>query len=129
MKRLFLMLIAALMTFSVMAVDVPSSTQNPMVAYRLYPTQNTAFFLRLDTRNGKIDIVQWGTAPGNRFYTTLSDKSLLPSGQDMKPGRFTLYATSHPNILILLDQNNGNAWQVQWGLEPDKCALIQIDKQ
>jgi hypothetical protein len=128
MKRLFFILVAVLITAGAMAVESQQFSQNPSAIYRLYPTQNMYIYLRLDTRYGQIDMVQWSTDPANRVYTTLSDKNLLPSGQDVKAGRFTLYSTTNIYNFILLDQNNGNMWQVQWSIEPINRMVVPINK-
>lgn len=128
MKKLFIIFAAAMMAVSVMAVETQQFSQNPNAIYRLFPTQNMYIYLRLDTRYGKIDMVQWSTDSDNRVYTTLSDKNLLPSGQDAKAGRFTLYSTTNIYNFILIDQNNGNVWQVQWSIEPSNRMVVPITK-
>lgn len=128
MKRFYFLLIAALMTVSVMAYDAPQFSQNPNAIYRLFPTQNMFIYLRLDTRNGKIDMVQWNADTENRLYTSLSSKSLLPSGQDPKAGRFTLYSTTNIYNFILLDQVSGNMWQVQWSFDELNRMVVPINK-
>lgn len=128
MKRLLILMVAAVMAVGVMAYDAPQFSQNPNAIYRLFPTQNMFIYLRLDTRNGKIDMVQWNADTENRLYTSLSSKSLLPSGQDPKAGRFTLYSTANIYNFILLDQVSGNMWQVQWSFDELNRMVVPINK-
>ncbi len=128
MKKLFLLFAVAVMAVSVMAYDAPQFSQNPNAIYRLFPTQNMYIYLRLDTRNGKIDMVQWNTDSENRLFTTLSSQNLLPSGQDPKAGRFTLYSTTNIYNFILLDQTSGKMWQVQWSFDALNRMVVPINK-
>jgi hypothetical protein len=94
---------------------IPEPTQDPAASYRLFRTQNLYMFLLLDTRTGQISQVQWSTETGNRFAEPLNPKPLVES---RKSGRFTLYPTQNIYTFILLDQDTGNTWQVQWGKNP-----------
>ncbi len=93
-------------------VMIPEPTQDPAVPYRLFRTQNLYMFLLLDTRSGQISQVQWSAETDKRFTSPLSSKSLADG---RKSGRFTLYPTQNIYTFILLDQDTGNSWQVQWG--------------
>jgi hypothetical protein len=44
----------------------------------------------------------------------------VPDGQS---GRFTLYPTKNIHTFILLDQETGDAWHVQWGAAGDRFVL------
>ncbi len=94
------------------------------VVYRLFSTRNMYTFIKLDTRNGQMWQVQWGTESKYRFENTLSDISLV-NQEDEKNGRFFLYPTTNIYNFILLDQIDGRTWQVQWGKEEDR-AVIRI---
>lgn len=128
MKRIIFLLLA-LMMFSTanyaQSSNPPQFTQQTDANYRLYPTQNMYNFLKLDTRNGKIDIVQWSTS-SNRMERTLSSTSQVLNAEDEKPGRFTLYATSNMYNFIMLDQVDGRTWQVQWDINSYNCMVIRI---
>ena len=97
-------------------------TQNPDAQYRLFNTQNVYTLLELDTRTGQVWQVQWGDNL-HRFVEPINEKPLVISG---KPERFTLYATSNVFTFILLDQETGDAWYVQWGKPKDRFA-VHID--
>jgi hypothetical protein len=93
--------------------------------YRLFATKNTYNFIKLNTRNGQMTQVQWGTESKYRFETTLSDVSRVDKEEE-KNGRFFLYPTTNIYNFILLDQIDGRAWQVQWSIEEEDRAVIRI---
>jgi len=98
-------------------------TQNPDAPYRLFNTQNLYTLLKLDTRAGRIWQVQWGDED-YRFTVPINTKALVSGG---KPGRFTLHSTGNIYTFILVDQEIGDAWQVQWHTEADGRFIVPID--
>jgi WD40 repeat protein len=117
----FLLLLA---TNSVTAQEVViDPTQNPSAPYRLFKTSNIYTFLKLDTSTGKVWQVQWSTGE-NRFTVPLNTNVLVAGG---KAGRFTLYPTTNIYNFILLDQETGNTWQVQWGINEESRMIIPIE--
>ena len=118
MKIIFTIIIALATMLSCTRADRMqndnTSTQNINVAaYRLFPTQNMWTFIKLNTRNGQMWQVQWGTESNYRFVNTLSDISRVNKDEE-KNGRFFLYPTTNIYNFILLDQIDGRTWQVQW---------------
>jgi hypothetical protein len=97
----------------------PEPTQNPSAAFRLFRSQNIYTFLMLDTRTGQIWQMQW-SMDANRYVAPLNRKPLVEDG---KPGRFTLYPTRNIFTFILLDQDTGKSWQVQWGREENRVVI------
>jgi hypothetical protein len=97
----------------------PEPTQDPNVPYRLFNTKNIYTFLKLDTRDGQLWQVQWGDKD-HRFTEALNSTPLVSGG---KAGRFTLYPTSNIYTFILLDQETGHAWHVQWGKAEDRFIV------
>jgi hypothetical protein len=97
-------------------------TQNPDAPYRLFNTKNIYTFLKLDTREGLIWQVQWGDK-NHRLIEPINPKALASGG---KAGRFTLYPTTNIYTFILVDQETGDAWQVQWGGTGDRF-IVHID--
>jgi len=81
-------------------------------------------FLRLDTRTGMLWEVQWSMEDDNRFVYSLSDTAQAPMGK--KAGRFTLYPTTNMYNFVLLDQDEGRTWQVQWSTEKEKRLIAPI---
>jgi len=95
------------------------------VVYRLFSTKNIYNFIKLNTRNGKMSQIQWGTESKYRFETTLSDLSLV-NPEEEKNGRFFLYPTTNNYNFILLDQIDGRTWQVQWSIDKEDRMIIRI---
>jgi hypothetical protein len=124
MKRKFVVTVTLLLFASLALAEEfhLEPTQNPDAPYRLFNTQNIYTFLKLDTRAGRIWQVQWGDKD-HRFIVPINPKALVSGG---KPGRFTLYPTSNIYTFILLDQETGDAWHVQWGKPADRF-IVHID--
>jgi hypothetical protein len=92
------------------------------VVYRLFSTRNMYTFIKLNTRNGQMWQVQWGTESQYRFETILSDIPRI-NKEEEKNGRFFLYPTTNIYNFILLDQIDGRVWQVQWGKEKERMVI------
>lgn len=126
MKTFFLTLIftfTAMLTFAQSTSDVPiQNISTDSVVFRLFSTKNMYTFIKLNTRNGQMSQVQWGTESKYRFETTLSDIPRVNT-EDEKNGRFFLYPTTNIYNFILLDQIDGRAWQVQWGKEAERMVI------
>lgn len=119
MKR-FIYIIAVLLVCSQYsagqtAIDFPATeyTQDPKANFRLYKTENMYNFIKLDTRTGQMELVQWSLQDDRKSYK-LSDRILVSSPEEQIAGRFTLYATTNTFQFVLLDQIDGHTWQVQW---------------
>ena len=95
------------------------------VVFRLFATRNMYNFIKLNTRNGQMWQVQWGTENKYRFETTLSVVSRVNQAEE-RNGRFFLYPTTNMYNFIMLDQIDGRAWQVQWSMDADERAVIAI---
>ena len=129
MKTFFLTLTFSIIT---MLTFAQSTSQPPIqnissdsaIVYRLFSTNNTFNFIKLNTRNGQMWQVQW-TLKDNRFETILSDISLVTIDEE-KNGRFFLYPTTNTFNFILLDQIDGRAWQVQWNFDAEKRMVARI---
>ena len=129
MKKILCMAVMALIvqfTFA-QTVDFPATeyTQDPKANYRLYKTKNTYNFIKLDTRTGQMEMVQWTTSGYPGTYT-LSDIKRVDNLEDEIPGRFTLYATTNFYNFVLLDQIDGRTWQVQWSTDPNEMMVVRI---
>ena len=127
MKRILISLIIGLTSISVSAqssseAPIQNISTDSLVVYRLFSTRNMYTFIKLNTRNGRMWQVQWGTDSKFRFESILSDISRV-SREEEKNGRFFLYPTTNIYNFILLDQINGETWQVQWGKEEDRTVL------
>ena len=103
---------------------IAANIANAEPIFKLYPTQNMWNFLKLDTRNGKISIVQFSVEDNEKqFEYELSNKALC---ENTAPGRFMLQPTENIYNFIMLDQVSGQTYQVQWSFEEDKRFIIPI---
>ena len=91
--------------------------------YKLYPTENMYNFLQLDTKTGKIDVVQWSLDDEEEFSVTLNGEDL---SYDTGCGTFELYPTKNIYQFLLLDKVTGRRWHVQWGFESSKRWIKRI---
>lgn len=130
MRTFFLISIFTLTTILTFAQSTPQppiqniSTDSTLV-YRLFATNNTYNFIKLNTKNGQMWQVQWSTEDKHRFETTLSDISRVTKEEE-KNGRFFLYPTTNTYNFILLDQIDGRTWQVQWNFDAEKRMVVRI---
>lgn len=96
------------------------------VRYRLFKTQNMHIFIKLDTSNGTMKLVQFSTSnASDMLEATLSDIEFA-KGTDAKNGRFYLYPTDNFYTFLLLDQIDGRVWQVQWSTDPEERGVFRI---
>lgn len=126
MKKLLLIITAVIMTANVMAEDsiVNTTEEKPMSIvhqyadenYKLYPTQNMYVFILLDTRNGRLELIQWNTKSSSRTRALLSWQRCIGYNEEI-PGRFALYPTTNIYNFIMVDQVDGRTWQVQWAID------------
>jgi hypothetical protein len=101
---------------------LPEPSQKPSATYRLFRTKNIFTLLKLDTRTGQLWQVQWGSDPKQMFTEAINKTILLPADSThptvLNPGRFTLEPTENIFTFVLLDQDDGRTWRVQWGDNP-----------
>ena len=83
--------------------------------YKLYQTENIYNLLRLDTKTGKIEQVQWSLDSDEEMTVTINNVDL--SVTISSPGAFELYPTKNMYQFILMDKTDGRMWHVQWGLK------------
>ncbi len=96
------------------------------IIYRLFPTQNIRIFIKLNTRNGQMWLIQFDVEDDNRLETYLNLLPLVAENKEVN-NRFTLYSTQNFWTFILLDQIDGRTWQVQWSFEPENRFVIPIN--
>jgi len=114
-----------------------SNYQSPTPAkFRLYPTSNRFTYLRLNTINGFIDIVQYSTTNAeDRMIYPLSTSPPLMSlfgnalGVPTTLDRYTIYPTQNVWNFLLLDQELGNTYQVQWSQDSTMRGVEEILKK
>ena len=94
--------------------------------YQLFPTKNYWTFIKLDTRNGKMWQVHYTiNEDGEQGELVLNSLSLVIKEKETK-GRFTLYPTENMYNFLLLDQIDGDVYQVQWSLDEKNRFVIPI---
>lgn len=107
--------------------NLPQSVDVLQTNYELIKTSNVWVFLKLDTRNGKINQVHYSLdAESYRGELIINNESLLPVLDMEVPGRFALYPTTNTYNFILLDRIDGRLWQVQWSLKEENRFIIRI---
>lgn len=94
--------------------------------YRLFPTQNTWTFIKLDTMTGQLWQVQYSVDKSPRMEYDLDTDVRVYSWENQICGRFTLYETKNMYNFILLDTINGKCWQVQWGIDKEDRMVLRI---
>lgn len=121
MKLKFYFLVAMLFYAHIALADevLIAPSQRTDAIYRHFYTQNIYTLLKLDTRNGRIWQVQWGDKD-HRFTSPLN---LVALSDESKPGRFTLYPTKNIFTFLLLDQDTGETWHIQWGNSGEKFIV------
>ena len=109
--------------------DHPSTILSDTVStvYKLFPTENMWIFIKLNTRNGQMWLIQYSTDNENRgeYYFSLP----VISPNEETNSRFTLYPTQNMYNFILLDQISGKTWQAQWSIDIDNRLVIPIDSE
>ena len=122
-------LLSIIMLFMVSIVCVSQTGENaPNNRYKLYSTENIYTFLQLDTRTGKIKLVQWSLKKNEECAITLNDVDLTyGSAIGDNIVRFELYPTQNIYQFILLDKATGDKWHVQWGTESTKRWIRPIE--
>lgn len=91
--------------------------------YKLYQTENIYTFLKLDTKTGKVDQVQWSLEPENEGSIPINDVDLsFGTGS----GTFELYPTKNMYQFLLLDKTSGRMWHIQWGMTKSKRWITRL---
>lgn len=94
--------------------------------YKLFPTKNFWTFIKLNTRNGKMWQVHFGvTETDVRAILDLNNLPLVSEEKETS-GRFTLYPSENTYNFLLLDQIDGNVYQVQWSMQENNRGIIPI---
>jgi len=97
---------------------VYDSPQRLDARFRLFKTKNTWNFVELDTATGKAWQVQFSVNDdSSRAKFPINTEVLVKDG---KPGRFTLYSTRNMYNFLLVDQDLGKTWQLQWSTSNDQ---------
>jgi hypothetical protein len=126
-------LLVALLSASVPAqrgapstVATEDSTQRVDARFKLFPTQNLWTFLLLDSNNGRVWQVHYSlTDSGFAGRLALNESELAPPAS-AHPGRFALRETRNMFSFLLLDQDDGRVWQLQWSNDDEKRGIVRV---
>lgn len=102
------------------------ANDDPNAKYRIYPTEAIRIFLKLNTEDGRIWMVQIGLGNNNDRMEIPLNSISLTSGYEKTNGRFALYPTQNMWNFILLDTHDGRLWQVQWSYESENRFVVPI---
>lgn len=138
MKRIYFLLVAVLVFYGpeIKAVNAPldasedNDTNTESVeapTYKLYKTQNMWIFIKLNTQDGRMKLVQFSVNDVNDIGEFDLNIINLALGKEKKNGRFTLTPTDNMYNFLLLDQIDGDVWQVQWDFEPKNRFVRKIE--
>ncbi len=95
--------------------------------YKLYPTSNSFYYLKLDTRTGAIAQIEWSLRSRNCGEKPVSDAP-VPLSEAAPNGRFELYSTQNGFAFLLLDKTSGETWLLQWNGNSTKNRLEKITR-
>lgn len=137
MKKIIYLLLVLTALISLNTLQAKAQTQSKVSEeksrslsseYELYATKNMWFFIKLDTRNGKMSQVHFSLdLKSYRGEQSLNDIPLVYSYEE-EVGRFALYPTQNTFNFILLDKISGRTYQVQWSLEAENRMVIPLIK-
>lgn len=93
--------------------------------YKMYQTDNVCILLKLDTRIGKVWMVQYRMGATESVVKPID---YFPKADEDEGwnGRFELYPTRNVYTFIMIDNKNGDAYQVQWETEPKYRFIEKI---
>jgi hypothetical protein len=105
--------------------SISAVPQRTDVRFQLTPTQNIWTFLLLDSSTGRIWQVHFAlsdSAFSGRL--SLNDDALVPTSV-ARVGRFALMPTQNIYTFLLLDQEDGRVWHVQWANEANRRGIMK----
>lgn len=93
--------------------------------YKLYPTENIYILLKLDTKRGKVWMVQYGVGSTRPAETPINNYYIASDDEGWN-GRFELYPTKNMYNFIMVDNYDGETYQVQWDTDPSYRVIRSI---
>ncbi|MDR2910545.1 MAG: hypothetical protein LBV47_04155 [Bacteroidales bacterium] len=132
MKKTVISIIVVLSTITAFAqaqtnaISIVSPDSAIVYKYRLYPTESSWNFIKLNTRNGQMWQVQWDTKDRNQSEAPISLTARVSTEEEVN-GRFIIYPTEYMYYFVLLDQIDGRVWQVQWGTKGKDMMVVPIE--
>ena len=108
------------------ANTILAKDESENTVYKLYPTKNNWTFIKLDTRNGKMWQEHFTVSQdGIQTEIILNPVSLVFKEKEIN-GRFNLYATENMYNFLLIDQIDGDVFQVQWSMDAKNRIIVPI---
>ena len=131
MKRIIILLVLTLSTMTAFSQTAAKSSSNGTDAlvptYQLYKTQNMWIYIKLNTQDGTMKLVQFSIDNVESIGEFKLNPNSLATGKDKKNGRFSLTPTDNMWTFLLLDQIDGDVWQVQWGFDEADRFVRKIE--
>ena len=93
--------------------------------YKMFQTQNNNILLKLDTKRGRIWMVQYRMKDQQAMELTIDYFSAV-SESDGWNGRFEMYPTNNMYNFIMIDTETGQVYQVQWSFDKNKRFVEKI---
>ena len=120
MKRLFFLVMLALMTANIAAQEqiqfnAVNHETNSAIRYKIYPTFNMWTYLKLDTQTGRVTMLIFSTkdrSEEGEVYIGIPME--VYAGNEAVNGRYELYPTTNMWTFLMIDQINGNTYHIQW---------------
>ena len=123
-----LFLIAIENAYSAEPVMISTEPQQKLDAhFRMFRTENMWTHLLLDTKDGRVWQVQISTKEDvQRTKIPINLKPLIKNAS--KDGRFTLYPTANMWNFLLIDQEDGRLWQVQFSTTEGERLILPVEE-
>ncbi len=100
--------------------------ENYIRTYRIFPTTNMGYFIKLNTRTGQMWQIEFDQKETNQLEIPLNSLSLVEKQEEVD-NRFILYPTQNSWNFLLLDQINGKIWQVSWDIKPERNKIMPLN--
>lgn len=97
----------------------------PNSRFTLTPTQNIWTSLLLDTSTGRIWQVVFAVSDSVFAGRLALNEEAFAPPTTARVGRFTLHETQNIFTFLLLDQDDGRVWQVQWSTDAEKRGVMR----
>ena len=156
MRILIILLFISFSTFSQGDADIYYQEEQAITSnvvgtdierFKIYPTQNINFFLKLDTSRGLVWLLRKASDEAEKGEVKVQSKNLafiqseievwqkladlreepFDSTKIAQVGRFKLYETQNIWNFLLLDVIDGDTWQLQWN--PGNVQFFKIENE
>lgn len=111
--------------------EQPSDVSNTLIQstrvprYKMYSTQNINILLKLDTKRGRIWMVQYRMKDQSSMEVTIDNFAAVGENAGWN-GRFEMYPTNNMYNFLMIDTETGQVYQVQWSTEYSKRFVEKI---